>query len=335
MGLSEIDLKVLQFACLNGVQMPEAEIAKQLRLKASTVSYSLNKMERERAIIGYRYRVDYARLGLLTTAWVLLKVNLSSDNSFEMVDKLLRHPQVHVASIVTGESDLAIKVIERDLFYIDEFVRKISKEFSGLVESTEVYLVTKNYKTHNLASNSGGCYCSFDETDLKILDMRMRFPGKEISKIASELGLHRNTVSSRWKTLWKEGVLVKKTPVVSPKHYEKLKMSMKSLVMIDASPDISEQLAKKLVKMEEVHELNRLLGRFSLMVMVRTAGMVKFLDFIKWILFNSKAGQVRKTVSILVLHSKPHKPDYFPQLLEQGIIKFRNGKLYCPAGKCR
>jgi len=328
--LSKIDYKILDFVCFNGAQMPEAEIAKELRLKPATVSYNLKKMLREKIILGYRYRLNYARLGLLTIAWVLLKVNISKVNSFRLLDDLLKFPQVHVVSFVTGEFDLAIKVIERDVFCVDEFVRKISEEFPDLIRASQVLLVTKNYKTHNVVPKESDCLESFDETDFKILDLKTRSASKDLGEIAKELGLHRNTVGKRWKNLWDENVLVKKTPVVNPVFYKNLKIALKATVLINSPPESSEEIAQNLVKMAEVHELNRILGEFNLMAIIRTTDIPSFLDFIRWILFRACGpGSVKKSVSIIVLQSKPHPPNYLPSLLESGMIKFRKGKIVC------
>ncbi len=310
--------------------MPETEIAKQLRLKPSTVSYSLKKMFREKSILGYRYRVNYARLGLVTTAWVLLRIRSANIDSFELFDKMLKFPQVHVASFITGEFDIALKVLERDVSCVDSFVRELSKTFSEFIDSAEVLLVTKNYKNHNILPKHNSCLKSFDKTDFKILSSRMDSPKKELGQIASELNLHRNTVSKRWKSFWKENVLVKKTPVVNPLHYTKLKLSTKAIVLIDVTPEVSDLLAKKLLEMDEVHELNRILDGFSLMAIIRTADIPSFLDFLKWVLFeNFGKAKIKKTVSTIVLKSKPHKQNYLPQLLDKKIIRFRKEKLVC------
>jgi DNA-binding Lrp family transcriptional regulator len=335
-GLSKIDLKVLDFICFNGAQMPEREIAERLRLKPGTVSYSLNKMLKEKSILGYRYRVNYARLGLGSTAWVFLRLRPSNPDSFQMLGKLLEFPQVHVVSFLSGDFDLAMKVIERDVFCIDAFVRLISQKFSDYIYSTEVFLVTKSYKVHNLPAKEQGCLCSLSETDLKILGLRMHFPEKTLGEIASELGIHRNTVSKRWKFFWKEGLLVKKTPVVSPDYYGGLRLALRAIILIDAAPEACDAIAKKLAKMDEVHELNSLMGRFPLMAIIRASDIPSFFDFIKSALFGGpEAGPVRKTVSAIVLRSRPHNSDYLPRLLGAKILRFRKGRLACNHDSCK
>lgn len=329
MVLTKIDLKVLDFACLNGCQLPEAEIASRLRLKPGTVSYSLKKMEREKVIFGYRFRVNYARLGLGSTAWVFIKVKVSDFDLFLLLDEFLKFPQVHVASFITGEYDLVVKVIERDVYHIDDFVRCLSHKFKDSIVSSKVLLVTKNYKTHNVVPEEFGFLPGFDETDLKILDCRLRFPDRDLGQIASELGLHRNTVSKRWRGFWKKNVLVKKTPVVSPLFYQKLKLALKAVVLIDAVPEASDKIAEKLVNMPEVHELNRLLDGYSLMAIVRTSNIPDFLDFIRRVLYRENKGLVRSSNSTIVLGSKPHAPDYIPGLLARGILKFEAGRMVC------
>ncbi len=312
--------------------MPESEIAKRLRLKPSTVSYSLKKMRKEKVILGYRYRVDYARLGLSTQAWVFLKLGFADIDSFEMIDKMLQYPQVHVASFVTGEFDLVLKVLERNVFSIDKFVRSLYQDFSDSIDAVDVLVVTENFKTHNLVTKNKGCLKSFDETDLNILDIRMQHPEKELAEIASELGLHRNTVSKRWKAFWEKGVLVKKTPVINPDYHSMLKISLKAIILIEASSAASKQIAEKMVKMEKVHELNRVLGTNSLLAIVRTENMREFMDFLKWLLSKAAPKQgLKKTVSMMSLSSRPHKPNYLPQLKAKKIISFRDRKLVCPS----
>jgi Lrp/AsnC family leucine-responsive transcriptional regulator len=332
MGLTKIDSKVLDFICFNGVHLPEAEIAKRLRLKPTTVSYSLKKMRKERVILGYRYRANYSRLGLSTQAWVLLKLSFAEIDSFGLIDKMLEYPQVHVAAFVTGDFDVALKVMERNIFSIDKFVRKLYQEFSDSIEAVDVLVVTKNFKTHNLVTNSQECLKSFDQTDFEILNIRMQHPEKELAEIASELGLHRNTVSKRWKAFWEKGVLVKKTPVINPEYHSMLKISLRAILLIEANSEASAQIAEKMLEMEQVHELNRVLGNYSLLAIVRTENIREFLDFLKWLL--SKAapkGGIKKTLSMMSLSSRPHKPNYLPQLKAEKIISFRKGKLVCPS----
>ncbi len=329
MVLTKVDFKVLHFAAINGVQMGEREIAKNLRLKPSTVSYALKKMRRERAILRYRYRLNYARLGLENIAWILVKLRFAELESFPSLDGLFKWPQAHVASFVTGEYDLVVKAVERDVFSIDQFVRQASKEYSKYFDDVSVLLVTKNYKIHNLVQIESACLPSLDETDFKILSLKMESPDASLGKVAKELGMHRNTVSSRWKKLWKENVLVKKTPVVNPGYYRNLKIALKALVLIDVSPEDSDLIAEKLVKMDEVHELNRAIGKYGLLAIVRTADVQSFFSFLKERLFKASPGKIKKAVSLISLYSKPHPPNYLPQLLEAGIVKFKKRKICC------
>ena len=61
--MNAIDLKVLQFVIKDGVGLPDAEIAKRLRLKPATVTYSIGKMRKDKVIVGSRYKLDYRVIG--------------------------------------------------------------------------------------------------------------------------------------------------------------------------------------------------------------------------------------------------------------------------------
>ena len=108
-------------------------------------------------------------------------------------------------------------------------------------------------------------------------------------------------------------------------------MALKAIVLIDSVPEATDKIAKKLSEMLEVHELNRLLDGYSLMAIIRTADIPNFLDFLRWVLYKENQGLIRQSTSTIVLKSKPHAPDYIPELLVRGILKFKKGKMVCSA----
>jgi len=325
--LSKIDLKVLRFALENGMQMPDAEIAAALRLKPSTVSYSIKKMRRERTIPRYRYRLNYHRLGFPAVAWVLLRfksslLGASSTDSIatESLDKLLSFPQVHVASFLTGPHDVALKLIDRDVVAINKFVLHISSELKDMLESPLVLFSTRMYKTHNVVLERTTPCAKLTAKDFEILSYKMLKPDAELREIAEKLSLHRNTVSNRWQMLWRENVLFKKTPVVNPVVYDELGIGLKAIVFLDVAADQLHNAVSALVKIPAVHELNQLLSGYDLMAIVRVKNVPGFFDLMKQIY--AKPG-VRKTVSHIILYSKPHSPNYLHEMSKAGMLPFK------------
>ncbi len=327
LGLSKIDLKVLRFALENGIQLRDAEIARQLRLKPSTVTYSLKKMRRERTILRYRYRLNYHKLGFPAAAWVLLKLKAGfggSDSSLsigtELLDKLLSFPQVHVASYTTGIQDVALKIFEKDALAVNNFVLQLSKEFSGMLESPTVLFSTRMYKTHNIILGETEPCNKLDAIDFNILNYKMLNPDMELGEIAKKHSLHRNTVGKRWRMLWLERILLKKTPVLNPEIYEQLGIALKAMVFINTTDGKLHHVVQSLLKMPEVHELNQLLTGYDLMAIVRVKSVSQFFDFLRRIYLMPGT---QETISRIILYSKPHSSNYLIEMSKAGMLPFK------------
>ncbi|MCX6798663.1 MAG: Lrp/AsnC family transcriptional regulator [Candidatus Diapherotrites archaeon] len=326
MGLNKIDIKILRFVCDRGAQLPDAEVARELRLKPSTVSYCLKKMRRDRVILRYNFRLNYLRLGFSTMAWVLFKfkpgvaAGAPGFAAKSLFESLLSYPQIHVVSFITGEHDLAIKVIEKDIAALNDFVMRLATNQKGALDEPKVLFCVAMYKTHNVALTDTTPYKGLCKTDFDILNCKMLHPDLGVREIAAGLSLHRNTVSKRWRMLWGQNVLMKKTPVVNPEYYDELGFGMKAIMLLDVDATMLSSVVKALVEMNEIHELNHILSWQNLMAIARVKNVAELFEFLKKI-YAIKG--VKQTTSYLVLYSQPHKPNYLIELSKAGMLPFK------------
>ena len=64
MEVSSLDLRILRYSLEHGLLASEREIARKLKISPSTLSFKFRKFEDRGIITAYRYRVDFAKLGL-------------------------------------------------------------------------------------------------------------------------------------------------------------------------------------------------------------------------------------------------------------------------------
>jgi DNA-binding Lrp family transcriptional regulator len=320
-GLSRIDLKVLRFAATRGLHFPEAEIAKRLRLSEATVNYSLNKLRKSNAIMGFRYKLDYRKMGLNGLAWVLFSRKHGVGQQWQILRKLLSYPQVHVASFVTGRKDIALKVIDKDVLAINNFLLDVSAAFSAEIQDPLVLFSTRQFKSHNICIEPRAEAVKLDSLDLGLLDKKMRNPDTALKDAARELGVHHNTVSRRWRRLCSKGIIIKKSPRLNPEYYLEVGAALKTLVLFDVSPTFREKFVSMMTRLPQVHELHSLLSGHDFLSVIRTRDIAEFYSLLESV-SSAGHGSVRGTVSRVFLKTELHPPNYLSELKERGAISF-------------
>jgi DNA-binding Lrp family transcriptional regulator len=89
------------------------QIAKQVGMSAPAVAERIARLERSGVIVGYRAVVDWGRLGFGVTAFVAV-TGVQGWEQRETVAALDALPEVERVEIVTGSSDLLVRLRVRD-----------------------------------------------------------------------------------------------------------------------------------------------------------------------------------------------------------------------------
>ncbi|MGA9775675.1 MAG: Lrp/AsnC family transcriptional regulator [Candidatus Dormiibacterota bacterium] len=111
-SLDATDLAIL-VSLLQDARGSVRQIAYQVGMSAPAVAERIARLERSGVIRGYRAEVDWGRLGFGVTAYVAV-TGVQGWEQVETVSALRALPEVENVEIVTGASDLLVRLRVRD-----------------------------------------------------------------------------------------------------------------------------------------------------------------------------------------------------------------------------
>lgn len=122
------------------------EIAKRLAIPMSTVHHRIMKLETEGTIKKYEAIPDYKKMGFGVSAFVFVTVNYDKIKSQEDVAKEIgKMENVDGAYIVTGETDILVKVRAHDVEELNDIIIRKLRAING-VDKTRTSVVLKEVK---------------------------------------------------------------------------------------------------------------------------------------------------------------------------------------------
>lgn len=306
--LSPIDKRILSVISKEGFKT-ERQLAEKLRLNQTTVNYKLKKLLQNRVINGFRYRLDTCLLGFRTSAYAFFTLKRGVKVN-EAMKKLASYPEVKIVLLATGDSDLCVKLVGRNQEHVFEVISRIGNENRESLVNSEVLFAVNSFKKHNIPVKPGP-KIKLSRTDAEILRMRINEPELKLSKVAKRLGLHRNTVSSRWNKFLETGLILKKSALINPAYYSNIGIGFTAFLTIDSEAGAIEELAKFFLEKEEVHELSQVSSRHDLIAFVRTKDIREFAEFFKSLHSNPKLmPYIVRINARTVLGSVSPKPTY-------------------------
>lgn len=123
-------------------------IAAKVKVPITTVHNRIKKMEREGVIKNYTVNVDNRLLGKNMAAYVLITVDyklLKQINStqYELAKRIKANPLVEEASMVTGATDILVKVRTADIEQLSDFVTKLLRNVDGVEKTQTAVILTE------------------------------------------------------------------------------------------------------------------------------------------------------------------------------------------------
>ncbi len=141
MSIDLFDLKILKV--LNkDARKPYKAIAEELGVSDATIRNRINRMLKEGVIKQFNVLVDYHKLGRIIKAFIGLRVQ--PPKLKEIVEHLIENPDVQVLYRTTGEVDLFVEVIFKDMDELNGFLES-ELNLDG-VTGTVVNVVIGPYK---------------------------------------------------------------------------------------------------------------------------------------------------------------------------------------------
>lgn len=141
MSIDTLDLKIINV--LNrDARMPYKAIAEEVGVSDATVRNRVRRMLEEGIIKKFNVLVDYHKLGRIIKAFIGLRVQ--PPKLKDIVKHLNEHPDVQVLYRTSGEVDLFVEVIFRDMEELNKFLES-ELNVDG-ISGTVVTIVIGPYK---------------------------------------------------------------------------------------------------------------------------------------------------------------------------------------------
>ena len=142
--MDEKDEKILKLLRENS-KLTSQQISKKLLIPITTIHNRIKKLEKEGIIKRYTLELDNKKLGKDIAAYINIVVDyrlLKEKNlsQHELARKLKQHEFVEEAAMITGGTDLIIKVRVKNLDQLDNFVTKYLRNIEG-VEKTQTMVI--------------------------------------------------------------------------------------------------------------------------------------------------------------------------------------------------
>ncbi|MBI2139651.1 Lrp/AsnC family transcriptional regulator [Candidatus Woesearchaeota archaeon] len=113
------------------------EISRKTGIPITTVHHRIKKMVADGTIKQYTIKVDDEKVGLPITAYALItldftRLNKAEINQHEVLRRLLKHPNVEGGHVVTGETDIVVRVRVKSLNELDLFLTQFVWGVTGV-----------------------------------------------------------------------------------------------------------------------------------------------------------------------------------------------------------
>ncbi|MBI4440394.1 Lrp/AsnC family transcriptional regulator [Candidatus Woesearchaeota archaeon] len=121
------------------------KISRITKIPITTIHHRIKKLEKSGVIREYTVLLDNKKIGKPIAAYVLIAVDYKllqqqKTTQYDLIKKLKGHPNVEETAIITGSSDIVVKVRFSDIEHLDEFVTKYLRNVKG-VEKTQTSVV--------------------------------------------------------------------------------------------------------------------------------------------------------------------------------------------------
>jgi len=141
-AVDDKDLQIIRLLEENS-RVSLAELAQKVGLASPSVRERLKKLESKEVIKRYSCALDSKKLGLDTTAYVLVTLSEAGKKQ-QVVDLLEAQPEVLECHHIAAEENFIIKVKTPNISSLEEFLSRILLK-PGLISKTRTIIVMSTY----------------------------------------------------------------------------------------------------------------------------------------------------------------------------------------------
>ncbi|MRJ11441.1 Lrp/AsnC family transcriptional regulator [Ornithobacterium rhinotracheale] len=148
MNIDNIDKRILKELLINSKQSIK-DLAQKVELSVTPVHERIKKMESTGIIKGYSANLDIKKIGFNLVVYMNITLIRHQEELDSEIAKYIKGlDEVVEAYFVSGDFDLMVKAVLRDMTHYQEFVlHKMSK--IDIISNVRSYFVIKDIKDHN------------------------------------------------------------------------------------------------------------------------------------------------------------------------------------------
>jgi len=117
-------LKIVMELVKNG-RIKKTELAKMLKITETAVRKRIEKLEKNKVILGYRAVVDFKKLGIFSS---LTGIDVEPEHIWKVVERLKQMENVNSVYLTSGDHVLMVEVVTDSL----DTMRRLHEEISGI-----------------------------------------------------------------------------------------------------------------------------------------------------------------------------------------------------------
>jgi len=225
--LDDIDLRILGELEIDARQTL-TQIATSLNLSRQLLRYRFRRLEKMQIITGYITLINFTMLGYSHYRTMIRFSNITPQIQVEILDYLMKHPNVEWLRACGGRWDLIVNFIARNVIQCNYFITELHNRFPQQIQNYDV-LVTievidfgRDYffgqkRKHKDIYYFGREYRSieFDEIDIQILHLISENARISYINISDKIGLKSNTVIKRIEKMKQKGLIRGFKPIIN------------------------------------------------------------------------------------------------------------------------
>lgn len=136
-----IDERIIE--CLNAGFIRSSVISKRLGLPMSTIHFRLKRLQRDKIIRYYKADIDWKKAGLSVLAFIYINIDVNLLKGIKrsqkaLLDELLRIPGVQEGYIITGDSDIMLKVMSKDTEQLSRIILEAIDSKEGIIRTKTI-----------------------------------------------------------------------------------------------------------------------------------------------------------------------------------------------------
>jgi len=306
-------------------RMAFAKIGKRTRMSQQRVSYTVNSLIKRGVIQSFYTLIDYSKFGALRFR-VYFKVNYTNEERFkELIQNIKKEPSTSWIATCGGRYDIICTFLALNASSFNKTLKNIMRRFPDELQNYTILTTIviryfgRKYLFNDPSTTSKEIFLggdrkteSFDDIDMKILDLIAENARISSVDIANKLSLTAKTIIKRIKKLIKREVILGFKPALNLEETD----YMRSLLLIkchNVVPEIEDKLIKYLKLHPNVVNVVKTLGEQDLEIQIETKSLRAYRKIV--IDIRKRFAKLIREIDTVPIYEAYIKINYFPRFL--------------------